>query len=179
MNEEKEKKINILENKYNELKEKLDELEDNKKDKNEINLIYSTEKEDIYNIFGGDFVKKNKDNIELDINGEKSKLINKYKLRKGENNIKMKVKNKITDLQYMFYECKNLKNIDELKYLNTKYCNNFGFMFSGCSSLSDIKGLEKWNVSNGNNFAYMFNGCSSLSDIKGLEKWNVSNGNNF
>ena len=32
--------------------------------------------------------------------------------------------------------------IDELKYLNTKDCNNFEYMFFGCSSLSDIKGLE-------------------------------------
>ena len=136
----------------------------NKNDKfrDEINLIYVTEKEGNYNIFGEKFVENNKDNIELDINGEKSKLINKYKLRKGENNIKMKIKNKITDLKYMFYECKNLKNIDELKYLNTKYCNNFEYMFYGCSSLSDIKALEKWNVSNGNNFSYMFYGCSKL-----------------
>ena len=102
------------------------------------------------------------------------KLINKYKLRKGENNIKMKTKNKIAYLQYMFFECKNLKNIDELKYLNTKYCNNFSYMFSQCSSLSDIKGLEKLNVSNGNNFEGMFEGCSSLLDIKGIEKWNIS-----
>ncbi len=99
MNEEKERKINILENKYNELKEKIDVLEENKKDKNKINLIYYTEKEDNYNIFGEEFVKNNKDNIELNINGKNIKLINKYKLRKGENNIKMKIKNKIKDLQ--------------------------------------------------------------------------------
>ena len=49
MNEGKETKINILENKYNELKEKIDLLEENKKDKKEINLIYYTEKEDNYN----------------------------------------------------------------------------------------------------------------------------------
>ena len=181
MNEEKKKKINILENKFNILKKEVIKFLKNKKDKNrdEINLIYVTDKEDNYNIFGKKFVEKNKDNIELDINGENSKLINEYKLRKGENNIKMKIKYKITDLQSMFYECKNLKNIDELKYLNTKYCNNFEDMFWGCSSLSNIKGLEKWNVSNGKDFAGMFYGCSSLSDIKGLENWNVSNGNNF
>ena len=40
------------------------------------------------------------------------KLIKKYKLRKGENNIKMKIKNKIKDLQDMFYGCKNLVNIN-------------------------------------------------------------------
>ena len=50
----------------------------------------------------------------------------------------MKIKNKIRDLGYIFYECKNLKNIDELKYLNTKYSNNYKNMFHGCSSLSDI-----------------------------------------
>ena len=60
MNEEKEKKINILENKYNNLKEIVYELDDNIKDKykDEINLIYYTEKEDNYNIFGEEFVKK-------------------------------------------------------------------------------------------------------------------------
>ena len=74
----------------------------------------------LYNIFGEEFVKNNKDNIELEINGEKNNLINKYKLRKGENKIKMKIKKRIKDLGNMFYECKNLKNINELKYLNTK-----------------------------------------------------------
>ena len=47
----------------------------------------------------------------------------------------------------MFEDCKNLKNIDELKYMKTKYVNNFSYIFSGCKSLSDIKSLEKWNVS--------------------------------
>ena len=40
----------------------------------------------------------NKVNIELDLNGNKTNLIIKYKLRKGENNIKIKIKNIITDL---------------------------------------------------------------------------------
>ena len=153
-NEEKERKISILESKYNELKEIVYELDDNIKDKyrDEINLIYYTEKEDNYNIFGAKFVENNKYNIELEINGEKNNLIDEYKLRKGENKIKMKIKKRIKDLGNIFYECKNLKNINELKYLNTKYCNNFSYMFYGCSSLSDIKGLEKWNVSNCNNF---------------------------
>ena len=42
----------------------------------------------------------------------------------------MKIKNKIKDLQYMFHECDKLKKIDELEYLNTKYCNNFSYMFN-------------------------------------------------
>ena len=110
-NEEKERKINKLENKYNELKEIIQELEENKKDKyrDEINLIYVTKKEDDYNIFGETFVENNKDYIELEINGTKSNLVKKYKLRKGENKIKIKIKNKIRDLQYMFDDCSNIK----------------------------------------------------------------------
>ena len=125
-------------------------------------------------IFGESFVKENKENMELIINGEKIDLIDKYKLEKGENNIALIIKKKITNLSHMFDECNSLKNIEELEYLNTFYCTNFSDMFSGCSSLSDIKALENWNVSKGNNFSSMFRRCSSLSDIKALEKWRIS-----
>ena len=43
--------------------------------KNEINLIYFTEKEGIENIFGEKFVENNQDNIDLIINGEEIQLI--------------------------------------------------------------------------------------------------------
>jgi len=149
------------------------------RNKNEINIIYKTDKEGNENIFGDKFVENNKNNIELIINGNISNLIKEYTLKKGENNIKIIIKNKIVNLEYMFYNCKSLINIKELDHLDTKDINNFESIFCKCSSLSDIKGLENWNVSSGNNFSHMFYGCSSLSDIKSLEHWDVSNGNNF
>ena len=151
----------------------------NKKYKNEINLKYITKEEKQENIFGVKFVENNINNIDLIINGENSKLNKEYKLLKGVNDIKMIIKNKITNIEYMFYKCHSLKEINELKFLDTKDINNFSYVFSGCSSLSDIKSLQNWNVSNGNNFACMFSECSSLSDIKPLQNWNVSNSNNF
>ena len=147
--------------------------------KNKINLKYYVNKDGINNIFGKKFVENNKNNIELIINGERNKLVKEYELKKGENIIQIIIKKKITDLEDMFEYCNTLKNIEELKYLDTKQVKNFSGMFSVCSSLTDLNGLENWNVSNGNNFAIMFDGCSSLSDIKSLEHWNVSNGNNF
>ena len=112
-NENKENEIKILEDKYNELKEIINELDKNKKDiyKNEIKIIYETNKRGNYNIFGEKFVENNKNNIELNINGNKSDLVNKYKLKNGNNEIKMIIKNKITNLEYMFYECSKLKDI--------------------------------------------------------------------
>ena len=146
---------------------------------NEINLIYKTNEEGIERIFGDKFVENNRNNIDLIINGINNNLIDRYKLQKGENTIKIIIKNKITNLEYMFYKCKSLKYIEQLKYLDTKETKNFTRMFSDCSLLSDLKGLQNWNVSNGNNFSYMFEGCSKLSDIKALQNWNVSNGNYF
>ena len=73
----------------------------NKKYKNEINLKYITKEEKEENIFGEKFVENNKNNIELEINGEKSKLIKRYKLIKGVNNIKMIIKNKLINLEYI------------------------------------------------------------------------------
>ena len=63
------------------------------------------------------------------INGVNNKLVEKYKLKRGENKIQIIIKEEITD---------------------------FSFMFFVCSSLSDIKSLENWNVSNGTDFSDMF-----------------------
>ena len=150
------------------------------KSNNNINIIYNkTNKGGKDLIFGKKFVKNNENNIKLIINGIKSNLIGEYNLKEGENNIEIIIKNKITNLENMFYDCKTLKNITELEKLDTKDINNFSYMFYGCSSLSDLKGLENWKVSNGKNFEFIFSGCSSLSDINELQSWDVSNVNNF
>ena len=150
----------------------------NKQYKDEINLTYFAEKEDTVNIFGFNFVKNNKNNIDLIINGKENNLVGKYLLKKGENNIKLIIKNKITNLEHMFDKCSCLKNIDGLKNLDVKDVNSLESMFWGCSLLSDINCLEDWNVSNVINCESMFRGCSLLSDINGLKNWNVSNVNN-
>jgi len=150
--------------------------------RNIINIIYYKKNNNNYNsnnIFGGKFVENNKNNIKLIINGNQSKLINKYNLKEGKNKIQIIIIKQLTNLENMFICCISLKNIEELKYLNTNEITNFSGMFGGCSSLSDIKALQNWNVSNGNDFSAMFRGCISLSNIKSLQSWNVSNGYNF
>ena len=81
------------------------EYNNKNKNENEIN-INEADGEGLENIFGAIFVKNNKNNIELIINGNKNYLIKKYKLKKGENKIKIIIKNKIASLEYMFYVCK-------------------------------------------------------------------------
>ena len=147
--------------------------------KNEFNLIYYTKFEGYYTILGSNFIKKNKENIEIIINDLKKPLMNKYLLYKGNNNIKIIFKKSLTNLEYMFYNCISLKDIEDLKFLDTRGITSLANMFSGCSSLCDITALMNWNVSNCKDFSYMFSQCSSLSDIKSLQLWNISNGTNF
>ena len=115
----------------------------------------------------------NKNNIELLINGKKNELIDIYILEKGINKITLIIKNNLTNLEQMFYDCKELYNIDELKYLDTSSCSNFNGMFF-YTNISNLKFLENWNVSNVINFSKMFMGCSNILDIKPLGNWNVS-----
>ena len=146
---------------------------------NKINLKYFVEYKGNYNIFGEDFVENNKNNISLIIDGKQKGLVHNCELKEGENTITLLIKNKLTNLSHMFYMCKYLKDISELKFLDVSEVKDFSYMFYKILQLSDIQFLENWNVSNGKNFSYMFSGCSSLSDIKPLLKWNVSNNNNF
>jgi len=146
--------------------------------KNEINIIYKTENKGEQKIFGDAFVKNNKNNIELLINGKKNELIDKYNLEKGINKVTLIIKKNLTNLEEMFYNCKTLYNIDELKYLDTTNCSNFEGKFY-YTNISNIKFLENWDVSNVINFSKMFMGCSHISDIKPLENWNVSKGTDF
>ena len=60
----------------------------------QINLKYKCEG-GYQRIFGESFVRENKENIELIINGEKIYLIDEYKLKEGENNITLIIKKKL------------------------------------------------------------------------------------
>ena len=174
---------NKLKNKIEKIKEISDEKDINNilnpNYKNIINLVYFTIKEDTLNIFGEKFVQNNKMNIDLIINSKKSELVKECKLKKGKNNIKIIIKNRLTNISYMFCDCYSLLNIEDLKYLDTKEIKNFQHIFFNCILLSDITSLQYWNVSNGNNFESIFTYCNSLKNIKPLENWNLSKANNI
>ena len=164
-----------------EKKEEKKEIKKEKKPieyKNEINLEYFSPRcYEMAPIFGKKFVKNNKNNIELIINGKKSELVSETRMM-YKTDIKMIIKNKITNLSELFGDVyENIKiNIADLKYLDTKEVKNFSSMFH--CVLSNIDALEDWDVSKGTNFSNMFT-KSNIKDLQFLENWNVSNGLNF
>ena len=136
-----------------------------------INLKYYAKESGFNKIFGKKFVVNNAKNIYLLIKENFYNLIDEFELEKGENNIQMIVKNPLTNLEYMFFGCNTLTNIEELKYLDTRNVTNFSHCFYLCSSLKDISSLKYWNKSNSLDCSYMFTICKSLSDLNSLKHW--------
>ena len=60
-----------------------------------------------------------------------------------------------------FYDCNNLKTIENIKYLNTSEVTDMRAMFMNCKSLNSID-VSNFNTAKVEDMRYMFYGCSSL-----------------
>ena len=70
---------------------------------------------------------------------------------------------KVTDMSYMFYNCRKLSSLDFSKF-NTENVTNMRHMFHNCSILSSLD-LSKFNTENVTNMTNMFYNCSALSTL--------------
>jgi surface protein len=143
-------------------------------------------------------------NINIYINDRNYNFIWKVKL--SEENyykIKIKYKNLLEDMSYMFYQCSsyqiiNLNDFDtsrvttmeglfqkclNLQYINfnnlqTTYLANMKAIFSECKNLISID-LSTFKTDNVIDMSYMFYGCSNLKEIKGLNNLNTNKVSNM
>ena len=76
---------------------------------------------------------------------------------------------KVTNMSYMFSECKNLTTIPQL---NTSKVTNMQHMFSDCHNLTTIPQLDTSNVTS---MANMLTGCNNLTTIPQLNTSKVTN----
>ena len=78
----------------------------------------------------------------------------------------------VTYMDYMFYGCKSLTNLDvsEFKTSNVK---DMSCMFDGCESLTSLD-VSGFNTSNVTDMSYMFSGCSGLTSLY-ISGFNTSN----
>ena len=121
-----------------------------------------------------DFLKElNELNTELYINDKKYKY-EKYFIpdKEGEYNILLKFNILMTDCSFMFYECKNIINID-LSSFNTQNVTNMFCIFYECSNITNID-LSSFNTQNVKNMVSMFYGCSNITNID-LSSFNTQN----
>ena len=83
------------------------------------------------------------------VNGKEKELKHCADFEPGYNEMKLVVRNKLTDLSHIFdsYHIE-LRSIDGLKYLDTSNVTNFSHMFGNLNKLKDITSLSNWDVSN-------------------------------
>ncbi len=72
--------------------------------------------------------------------------------------------NSLTSTGFWFYECKNMKTISGIQYLNTENVTDMGDMFNYCESLLSVD-MSGFNTSNVLNMRGMFGSCYSLTSI--------------
>ena len=80
--------------------------------------------------------------------------------------------NKIKSVNYMFYSCLNLEQIDLAKF-NTKNVENFESMFETCEKMTSID-VSSMDTSNAKKISKMFAGMTNLKKID-LTTFNTSN----
>ena len=159
-------------------------------------------------LFDPVFVKNNKDKLSIEINGEKQKELSVYfenKKEEQEINVILTEDKEyaITDMSYMFNNCKKLDSVDLSRY-NTKNITSTEAMFQMCqiqnipsiiSNLSfpnltnvramfckclNIKSIpDLCNIFNKANkitdISMLFNGCINLKEIINFNKWYLPN----
>ena len=109
--------------------------------------------------------KEIKDNCEIRIN---DKIINKFSYfhkfdKKGKYTIKYFFKKNMNRIDYMFYECTSLTEID-FSHFNSEDIINTSGIFCKCSSLIKVN-LSKFNTSKIYDMSGMFCKCTSLEKV--------------
>ena len=99
--------------------------------------------------------------IKIDNNNSCEYLFYKYTGTTDDwiNNFSRLDTSKVTNMEYMFDECKNLTTIPQL---NTSNVTDMRCMFDGCKNLTTISQLD---TSKATDMNYMFRNCSSLEKI--------------
>ena len=83
---------------------------------------------------------------------------------------------KVKDISNLFRDCESLETIimNENKSEDGNL-TNMEYMFANCKNLKKIDGLSNWNTKNVKKMNHMFNGCSNLKELSDISSWNIDN----
>ena len=184
--ETKRKGYNIL-NIYNKMKEFNNEItinysldqKKNSKSKNNKRIV-----EEEINIFGPEFVSKNKDICKIIYEEQLFDLSQKFKI--NYNNIttdtftlKLKGIQKVKNMEQLFKECPSLYSVPDIDKWDVSAFTDIHGLFFNCKSLISLPDISTWDVSNIKDFNHLFSGCASLISLPDLSKWNLNNAVNI
>ena len=153
----------------------------------ELTFVYKVKSE--YNnvkIFNEEFVKNNKDNCSIIIDGKNQELsehinINEKMRKKGYLEIKLKGNKTITNMSHMF--CRGIKEDDrmllwqipDISKWNTTNVTDMSYLFCCCENLESLPDISSWNTSNVKDMSNMISYCRNLESLPDISKWDTSN----
>ena len=188
------------------LKSNINIPKNEKDNKNEMTITYQIKEIGLdkkVKLFDSVFVDNNRDKLELIINGKKEKeLIEYYRIPNNEKELKVQIveKKPVTNMSYMFNNCKNLVSVDskkwdttnvksmealfqlcsfqqapDISFWKTQNLTSMRAMFTKCINLKGMPDMTKWNTQNVKDMSLLFNGCISIESIPKFPIWNTQN----
>ena len=145
----------------------------------EYEINNSNNKDNRIKLFDKKFIEKNKNNCKIIFENKAYEIMEYFDISHFNRNkdileIKLNIINTITNISYIFNECKSLLSLPNISELYTDNIKDMSYMFSWCTSLKSLPDISKWNTSEVINMRYMFNCCFSLSSLPDISKWNTS-----
>ena len=168
------------ENKSEEIKSKYKRLYP-KSDEMYLDYLIPNKKKEI-TLFNNKFVKKNKSLCTFIYNGYEKNIIQKFEINnitkedknKGEIRIILKGINYIRDMDYMLYQCDELKKIIATG-TDVSNVETMRSAFEQCKNLEEITNTSNWRLKNVISLRGLFYKCPKLKDVPGIEKWDPKN----
>ena len=158
---------------------------------NSMTIRYKINNEDIkLRLFGEIFVKNNKNNCNIIIDGNTQELtehiiINKNMKKNGYLEIKLIEKNTITNMSHMF--CRGIEENDKMLLIEisdidkweTTYVTNMSYLFCCCEELETLPNISSWNTSNVEDMSNMISYCPKIESLPDISKWDTKNVRNM
>ena len=146
---------------------------------NTITAVYKKENnEQAIRILGDNFIKNNFSNCKLIYKDEEYELAPQIPVKDEPNNSNIEIKiviiKPITDLSFMFADCKCLTYLPDICNLDTSKITKMNAVFLKCVSLNYLSDISKWDTSQVTEMEALFAVCSSLVTLPDISKWNIS-----
>jgi len=129
-------------------------------------------------LFSKIFVKNNKNNFKIEIEGQILDLIEEYEFKRKNKIVRIKlfIKNGVTEINMykMFANCLNLIYIDGISKLNKIKIINIDKVFYNCISLSSILDFNEFELQKYNPYLMFYN-CLSLINFPNEEELKINN----
>ena len=126
-------------------------------------------------IFGDIFIQNNYKKLQMKVNNEKRKIEAFYEIEEpGEIEITLIGIKYVTNMSYMFYECKSLSSLPDFSKIDTSKVTDMSYMFCKSFIFTSVPNISAWNTSNVKNMSHMFNQACFYSSLPDISKWNTS-----